>query len=463
MAPRIVIIGGGSVQWVPKLLRDIANTPSLHGSEVVIEDIDGASVPRMVGLAEHIAGIRGIPLTVTGTTDQRVALAGADFVVVAISTGGFASMRHDLAIPARFGVRQTIGDTVGPGGIARALRNIPVLVDIARDMEALCPDAWLLNVTNPMTTLCRAITGQSSIKAVGLCHEITITQLLLSLLLDTSYFDVDMTVAGVNHLPIITELRLAGADGFADLTELLGGGDLLDQPLAMELPDGVLHGAPRGDKWTKRDIVDHSQIKLDVFRRFGVLPGAGDRHVAEFFAGYLTEESAWGEHWGVQLVPIEVHEGSQVDHLADFARDLASDHVSEWPSGELVAPLIDSLITGTPRVMPLNIPNDGSVADLPDGVVVEMMCVADRDGVRGRDQVSLPPFLAEHLRRISLRRSSPCRRRCRGGGHWSSMPCRRIPWPAAWTRVDSTRWPTSSSGRRRLGCPGSLRRCRILP
>lgn len=401
MAPRIVIIGGGSVQWVPKLLRDIANTPSLHGSEVVIEDIDGASVPRMVGLAEHIAGIRGIPLTVTGTTDQRVALAGADFVVVAISTGGFASMRHDLAIPARFGVRQTIGDTVGPGGIARALRNIPVLVDIARDMEALCPDAWLLNVTNPMTTLCRAITGQSSIKAVGLCHEITITQLLLSLLLDTNYFDVDMTVAGVNHLPIITELRLAGADGFAELTELLGGGDLLDQPLAMELPDGVLHGAPRGDKWTKRDIVDHSQIKLDVFRRFGVLPGAGDRHVAEFFAGYLTEESAWGEHWGVQLVPIEVHEGSQVDHLADFARDLASDHVSEWPSGELVAPLIDSLITGTPRVMPLNIPNDGSVADLPDGVVVEMMCVADRDGVRGRDQVSLPPFLAEHLRRIS--------------------------------------------------------------
>lgn len=294
MAPRIVIIGGGSVQWVPKLLRDIANTPSLHGSDVVIEDIDGASVPRMVGLAEHIAEVRGIPLTVTGTTDQRAALADAEFVVVAISTGGFASMRHDLAIPARFGVRQTIGDTVGPGGIARALRNIPVLVAIARDMEALCPDAWLLNVTNPMTTLCRAITGQSSIKAVGLCHEITITQLLLSLLLDTSYFDVDMTVAGVNHFPIITELRLAGEDGFADLTELLEDGDGLDQPLAMELPDGILHGGPRGDKWTKRDIVEHSQIKLDVFRRFGVLPGAGDRHVAEFFAGYLTEESAWG-------------------------------------------------------------------------------------------------------------------------------------------------------------------------
>jgi alpha-galactosidase/6-phospho-beta-glucosidase family protein len=390
------------VQWVPNLLRDIANTPSLHGAEVVIEDIDAATVPPMVGLAEHIADVRRLPLTVSGTTDQRQALCGADFVVVAISTGGFASMRHDLAIPARYGVHQTIGDTVGPGGITRALRNIPVLVDIARDMEELCPEAWMLNVTNPMTTLCRAVTGQTSIKTVGLCHEITITHFLLSLLLDTSFFDVDMTVAGVNHFPIITDLRLAGENGFARLTALIDGGDAgLDQPLAMELPEGVLHGERRGDTWTKRDIVAQSRIKLDVFRRFGVLPGAGDRHVAEFFSGYLTEASAWGEEWGVQLVPIEVHERSQVAHRADFARDLAADEVSAWPSGELVAPLIDSLITGTPRTMPLNIPNDGAVVDLPDGVVVETMCVADGAGIRGRDRASLPPFLAEHLRRIS--------------------------------------------------------------
>jgi alpha-galactosidase len=402
MPPRIVIIGGGSVQWVPNLLRDIANTPSLHGAEVVIEDIAAASVPPMVGLAEHIAAVRHLPLTVSGTTDQRQALTGADFVVVAISTGGFASMRHDLAIPERYGIRQAIGDTVGPGGITRALRNIPVLVDIAGDMEELCPDAWLLNVTNPMTTLCRAVTSQTSIKTVGLCHEITITHFLLSLLLDSSYFDVDMTVAGVNHFPIITELRLAGEDGFARLSALLDGGDAaLNQPLAMELPDDVLHGEPRGETWTKRDIVEHSQIKLDVFRRFGVLPGAGDRHVAEFFSGYLTEASAWGGDWGVKLVPIEVHEQSQVTHRADFARDLAADDVSAWPSGELVAPLIDSLITGTPRTMPLNIPNDGAVVDLPAGVVVETMCVADGAGVRGRDRASLPPFLAQHLQRIS--------------------------------------------------------------
>jgi alpha-galactosidase/6-phospho-beta-glucosidase family protein len=402
MAPRVVIIGGGSVQWVPKLLVDVANTPSLHGSEMIIEDSNAASVSPMVDLAEHIARLRGIPLTATGTIDQRHALDGADFVVVAISTGGFASMRHDLDLPRRYGIHQTIGDTVGPGGITRALRNIPVLMGLARDMEDVCPDAWLLNVTNPMTTLCRAVTRETSIKTVGLCHEITITHLLMSLLLDASYFDLDMTVAGVNHLPIITELRLGSEDGFERLRSLLDGGpEALDQPLAMDLPDGVLHGRPSGERWTKRDIVDRSRIKLDLFERFGVLPGAGDRHVAEFFAGYLTEESGWGHGWGVQAVPIEVHERSQVEHRAAFERELHSTQVSTWPSGELVAPLIDSLITGTPRSLPLNIPNHGSVADLPESVVVEAMCVANERGVQGRHRASLPPFLAEHMKRIA--------------------------------------------------------------
>ena len=127
--PRVAVVGGGSYQWIPKLLVDFANTPTLHDAHVAIEDIDPAPIPRMVELVEHIARTRGIGLTASGTTDQRTALTGADFVVVSISTGGFTSMRYDLDIPARYGVRQSVGDTVGPGGIVRALRNIPVLVD----------------------------------------------------------------------------------------------------------------------------------------------------------------------------------------------------------------------------------------------------------------------------------------------------------------------------------------------
>src|SRR5690349_17064555 len=132
MAPRITVIGGGSYQWVPKLLVDMANTPTLHDAEIVLEDIDPKPLPAMADFVEHVARVRGIGLTVRTTTDQRDALDSADYVVVSISTGGFKSMRQDLEIPERFGIKQSVGDSVGPGGVMRALRNIPVLVGVAR-------------------------------------------------------------------------------------------------------------------------------------------------------------------------------------------------------------------------------------------------------------------------------------------------------------------------------------------
>jgi alpha-galactosidase/6-phospho-beta-glucosidase family protein len=403
MGPRIAIVGGGSYQWVPKLLVDVANTESLHGAEIVIEDVDPEPVPRMVELVNHIADVRGIPLTATGTTEQREALEGSDFVVVSISTGGFVSMRWDLDIPARYGIQQSVGDTVGPGGINRALRNIPVLVGVAREMESLCPDAWLLNLTNPMTTLCRAVTEETGIATVGLCHEVTISHFLLSLLLDASFLDVDPVVTGVNHLPIITELRVGGEDGLAMLADLLErGDDGAGEPLSMDLPEEM--GIPKispGDKWTKGDLIAHNRVKLELFRRFGALPAAGDRHLVEFFAGFLTDESGWGRRWGVELTSIEARERSEKQYVAEFEAQLASPEVSIWPSGELVAPLVDSLITGTARPMPLNIPNSGQCPDLPADVVVESICVGDADGVRGRDRAAAPRFMAEQLRRVS--------------------------------------------------------------
>ncbi len=403
MAPRITIIGGGSYQWVPKLVVDIANTPSLHSAELVIEDIDAAPIPKMVSLVEHIAKVRGIPLGATGTTDQREALEGADYVVVSISTGGFASMRQDLEVPARYGIRQSVGDTVGPGGINRALRNIPVLLGIARDMEQLCPDAWLLNLTNPMTTLCRAVTKETSVKTVGLCHEVTITHFLLSLLLDADFLDMDLEISGVNHLPVITGIRASGRDGMADLQELVAHADeRADEPLAMDLPEELgIDKVSKGDRWTKGDIMAFWPVKLELFGLSGGLPAAGDRHLVEFFPGFLTEDSGWGKRWGVHLTTIEDRERSQSSYVREFEEMLSSGEVSEWPSGELVASVIDSLRTGTPRSLPLNIPNRGQCPDLPPDTVVESICVTDAEGVRGRDRARVPGLLAEQLRRVS--------------------------------------------------------------
>jgi len=402
MAPRITIIGGGSYQWTPKLLVDVVNAPFLAEAEIVLHDIDPAPLPRMVALAQHLAGIRDVAVSASATTDRRAALTGADFVVVNISTGGFASMRHDLEIPERHGVRQSVGDTVGPGGLMRALRNIPVFLDIAHDIEAMCPDAWLLNLTNPMTTICRALTRETPVKTIGLCHEITITHYLLSLLLDVNFVDLTVTVGGVNHLPFITSLDVAGADGFELLRTLLDDFDRRgDEPLATPVPDGLEYTKrSAGLDWTKRDLLENWRLKLELFARFGVLPGAGDRHLAEFFPNFLTEEAGWGTRWGFGLTSIEDRERDQGNFVTELDAMLASTVVESMPSGEMVVPVIQCLMFDRPGRFPLNVPNEGQVADLPLGTVVESMCVVDGAGVHGRDEVLLPTPMAESLRRV---------------------------------------------------------------
>lgn len=400
MGPRIVIIGGGSYQWAPKLLIDIANTPSLHTAEIVLEDIDPEPLPRMVRLVERIAELRAIGLEARATTNQREALEGADYVVVTISTGGFDSMRHDLEIPERYGVHQSVGDSVGPGGINRALRNIPVLVAIARDMEELCPDAWLLNITNPMTTLCRAVTRATSVKTVGLCHEIAMTRHTLSMLLGADYRDVDLTITGVNHLPVITDVRIDGRDGLELLRDLLDHADeRAAEMLEIDLPDDLDESIRA--QLTKGPVLDSNRLKFELFRRFGALPGAGDRHLAEFFPGFLTEASGWGERWGVKLTSIADRERDRKEDIARFDDLMTMTEVPTAPSGEIVAPLIDSFLTGTRREFPVNVPNTGQCPDFPAEVVVESIGVADREGIRGRDRAVAPPVLAEYLRRVS--------------------------------------------------------------
>ncbi len=378
-APRIVVVGGASYQWVPKLLIDMVNTPSLAEAEVVLEDVDARALPEMVDFVRHLAGVKGIPMTVSATTDQREALSGADYVVVTISTGGFESMRHDLDIPQRYGIRQAVGDSVGPGGIVRALRNIPVLLGIARDMAEVCPDAWLLNLTNPMTTLCRAVTRETRVKTVGLCHEVTGAQFTLSQLLGADFRDFDLTVVGVNHFPIVTEMSVGGDDGFAQLRQLLA--------------------EPPGDERVGQ-MLAANQVKFALFERFGVLPAAGDRHLAEFFPGFLTEESGWGDRWGVALTSIAERETWLDFYKAVFSEQRAASEVPQVPSGEMVAPIIDSFERNRPRNLPLNVPNHGQCPDLPLDAVVEAICVADASGVRGRDNATAPPVLAEWLRRI---------------------------------------------------------------
>ena len=404
---KIVIVGGGSFQWVPTLTTDLALTPSLRASEVVLQDINAVRLARTAPVVEYVSDLTGANFAVRATTDQREALGGADFVLVNITTGGFASMAFDLDIPWRYGIRQPGGDTMGPGGINRALRSIPVLMSIARDMEEVCADAWLLNLTNPMTALCRSVTKATSIKTVGLCHEVTNFRGMLALLADADWNRIDLSVTGVNHVPVVTAIDLGdGRDGMVFLREVLDGKIDLDVDLGFDLRDDDHErpgsfGEDRVPRHaTKRYFVDEYVAGFELFRRFGAFVAPGNRHTLEAFPAMLAPDADWGTRWNVHYTTIAERERHEARYAADLDKRLSDTEPPQHRSLEMAAPVIDSLVTGRPRTFPLNVPNTGQCADLPLDTVTESMCVVDRDGVHGRAPVHAPPFLAAWLNRI---------------------------------------------------------------
>lgn len=404
---KIAFIGGGSYQWVPTLTTDLALTPSVHGAEIVLEDVAAARLARTAPVVQHVSDLTGASFTVRTSTDQRDALRGADFVMVNITTGGLASMQLDLDIPWRYGIRQPGGDTMGPGGINRALRNIPVIVGIARDMEEVCPDAWLLNLTNPMTAICRGVTKATSIKTIGLCHEVTNFKGVLTLLAGADWNKIEMQMTGVNHVPVVTAVDLGdGRDGMAFLRDVVDGKVDLDVDLGFDL-GGDDHERPGSfgeerlpRRATKRWFVEEYTAGFELFRRYGAFVAPGNRHTLEAFPAMLAEDAEWGKRWNIHYTTIDERARHEEKYTADLDRRLADSEPPRHPSMEMAAPVIDSLVTGRPRTFPLNVPNAGQCADLPLDAVTESMCIVDGDGVRGGEPVSAPPFFAAWLNRI---------------------------------------------------------------
>jgi alpha-galactosidase len=407
----VTIIGGGSYQWGPELMADLFSTPALSGMHLVLEDINPDPLPKMEALAHKVNEALGTKATITSTTDQRAALDGADFVIVCISTGAFDSMAVDLDVPAKYGITQTVGDSVGPGGINRALRNIPVLVGIGHDMEELCPDAWLMNITNPMTTLTRALCRETSIKTVGLCHEVGNFCMDLAIALGRPMEAVVPSVTGVNHFPVLTALEVDGADGF----EIIRG--LVDEVggLASLAP---YPGRPEAEMFSKLDFAQRHLLKLTLLDRWGTFPAAGDRHIAEFVSFALTPESNWGATYNIELSPIAKREEnaaadrSNVDAWLDGSKPLQT-----WQSGELPSPMIQAMLSGEPFEAPVNIPNAGQAPQLPPDVVLESICIIDADGIRGRDVSLLPAPYDEIVRRHTATQELTVEAALRGDRH----------------------------------------------
>ena len=212
---------------------------------------------------------------------------------------------------------------------------------------------------------------------------------------------VDPVVAGVNHLPLVTSLRIGGKDGFELLSKAMDDpGDLAGQPVWMDPPaQSHWRKLDPATGWTKADILANNRLKLEIFRTFGVLPGSADTHVAEFFPWFVTQASDFGRDWGVHHYGIAGHREDKAEDDEMSALLEKGGEVPEWPSGELVAPLIDAVVGAKQTSLPMNLPNTGQVIDLPDGVVVECMGTIEGGMISPRDKASAGAA-SEHLRRV---------------------------------------------------------------
>ena len=374
---RICFVGGGSYNWTPKLLTDLALSRDLAGT-IILHDIAPEPLEEMRQLGRKIMAVAGADFAVEASGDLAVALRDAEFVIVTITTGGLAAMREDLGIPLKYEIYQSVGDTVGPGGLSRALRNVPVLVEIARTMERVCPDAWLLNLTNPLTVLTRAVTKTTKIKTIGLCHELLGVRGAMMRMFGADAEDFEMRVAGINHLIWLLDLKIKGRDGFQMVREYAAGG----RPVPLKSTSGG-HRAPFQDRWA---------LKLALFETYGYLAAAGDRHLAEFFPYFLTEQTGAGEDYGVLLTTIEHREDLVREAQAEVRGWLES---SEAPplerSLEESADIIAAIANGRSVRAIVNLPNRGQIDDLPREAVVETLAVV---GAAGADPIgvgALPP------------------------------------------------------------------------
>lgn len=384
---RIAIIGGGSYSWSPAFMRDIFTAPALRGSTVVLHDIDAERLDLLYTLGRKMLDDFKLDCRLEKTVSLDEALPGAAVVILTISTGGLEAMGRDLEIPARYGIRQSVGDTTGPGGLARSLRNIPVIADIGRRVVALCPEALFLNYTNPMSTLTRTL-ALEGVRVIGLCHEWHGVREKLAGLFGVEPAQITGRVAGINHLIWLTGLWAAGRDVWPEMPGLAE--QVLSGEIVLDADDTTV-------------FADHGRVKARLFQLYGALPAAGDRHVAEFFGSFITETSGWGADYGLYLTTVEDRLAMEADArgLIESALrgDVALNPYMAETSGEAAAEIIAAWTRNGRYTGIMNLPNAGQIANLPQGAIVETYGIVDASGPRPLAAGPLPGGVAAVLER----------------------------------------------------------------
>lgn len=398
---KIAFIGAGSTVFAKNLLGDILSYPELAGSEIRLFDIDARRLALSEAVGRRVAERLGVEASIIATTDREEALDGVDYAINMIQVGGYRPATvTDFEIPRRYGLRQTIGDTLGIGGIMRALRTIPVLLEMQRDMERLCPDVLHLNYVNPMAMNCRALTRAGSIATVGLCHSVQHTAAQLARDIGVPAEEVDYLCAGINHLAFFLRFERAGRDLYPEIRRVVEEGRVPDENrvrydlftrlgyFVTESSEHLAEYVPWYLKSTRPDLLERLNIPLDEYPGRCELYEVAWEHIeAELERPGSRDPEGLRrdlEGRGITVMP------SQIEHAV---RDFAG--LSEVRrSSEYGAAIIHSIETGTPRVIYGNVPNDRLIDNLPDGCCVEVPCLVDALGVQPTRVGELPPQLA---------------------------------------------------------------------
>lgn len=386
---KIAYIGGGSRGWAHSLINDLTLCEHLTG-RVALYDLDQPMAKLNARWGRRVNASPQAKSTWKYTVAKTLAeaLKGADFVIASILPGPIEMMRHDLEIPRQYGIIHTVGDTAGPAGLCRALRSVPQYAKIARAIARHCPDAWVINYTNPMTVCMRTLYKVfPQIKAFGCCHEVFGTQGMLAGLVEQyvkSYKgrrptrdDIRVNVLGVNHF---TWIDRATCDGI----------DLLELFARHSRKKGVTRKIS-DDEIQKMSSFGHKgQVTIDLFRRYGILPAAGERHLVEFVPFYLRDEKTM-HRWGVKCTPYSWRIDRHESLPRQFRRRLADKTPFDLPASgeEGVRQMMAILGLGDMRTN-VNLPNVGQIENLPTGAVVETNAWFTRDSVKPEPAGRLP-------------------------------------------------------------------------
>ena len=395
----VAYIGGGSRGWAWGFMTDLATDPDLCGT-LRLYDIDreAAERNRIIGekISAHPKALSRWSYEVSASL--REALTGADFVVISILPGTFDEMESDVHLPERVGVYQPVGDTVGAGGFMRAMRTIPMFVTIAEAIRDFAPDAWVINYTNPMSLCVRTLYEVfPSIHAFGCCHEVFGTQKLLCSMLEQEEGipgirrqDLRTTVTGINHFTWITDASF-------------GGMDLM--PLYARFADKYAESgyeAGQDGNWMNSHFNCAHRVKFDLFRRYGAIAAAGDRHLAEFMAPWYTKDPETVHSWKFDLTPVSWRKKDLKDRLNRSDRLMSGEEEpSLTPSGEEGHLLLKALLGLGDLVSNVNIPNRGQIPDLPVGAVVETNALFGRNRIEplfaGPTPAGILPLVTRHV------------------------------------------------------------------